>query len=647
MRFIFIYSLIFIYFFKGASVRADLSAQIADRVTVEQDLQLILQESKLPNGLIQLGKVTFLPSGGNHVVADCSKPGVMRLNIYAEKQEWSSTFYWGIHHLGFLFPHPRMQLNPGAQQLMGHCGQTWGWQPRFLQRGFHLHTEHPNEWVKGFLEGDREIAVDFIRWLARNEQNIFEVVLLRDISKENLSRFFDFPFHLAHNFGILNGISVSIEMQQQKSAHLVDPRVFETFFWPKHSLDQKLKEILLSIHEYVQVHPIDFDFMSVDMGTTEFTHPSFDSELQLIEGIRKSLELYQKTLFVKVHASMNQFDPSYGQLNFNFLPGLADPRVGVLPHTLMFYGLSDEKAPMYGRKNFSDMLDFMVKQAPIRPTWYYPETSYWVGLDQDIPLLLTDYLLARSTDMDLAQSAGVQGHLTFTSGQGLGYWLFDWTVTLLSSQEYAHDPLIGIKLLGESEEVWQREVDFQHRFFKKNGMISMLDSANLMDELPRPFQEKVHSRHTIPELSRDRRILEAEISQLEVAAEVIPDVSAIRFPELRELLRVTHLRIHHALAIRQALFHLRDDEKEIYLTQAYEFRNHALGIMAALVIDYNPYPSAHVFDEFLPNPTSYAFGYLWPARVLHFWEREEKMISEENFDSPFFMNIFNPFSIIF
>ena len=41
-------------------------------------------------------------------------------------------------------------------------------------------------------------------------------------------------------------------------------------------------------------------------------------------------------------------------LNFNYLPIYADPRLGIMPHTVQFYSY-DDPAPTYGNANFSGM----------------------------------------------------------------------------------------------------------------------------------------------------------------------------------------------------------------------------------------------------------------------------------------------------
>ena len=120
------------------------------------------------------------------------------------------------------------------------------------------------------------------------------------------------------------------------------------------------------------------------------------------------------------------------------------------------------------------MKEFLLRENGRRPVWYYPETSYFVAMDIDVPLLLTDYLVARSRDLDLLEANRVPGQVTSTTGQELGYWLMDWTTALMVNSEYRGEPWIGLKLLGEDVAAWKKVIEFQTRYFKERGLISML-----------------------------------------------------------------------------------------------------------------------------------------------------------------------------
>lgn len=91
---------------------------------------------------------------------------------------------------------------------------------------------------------------------------------------------------------------------------------------------------------------------------------------------------------------------------------------------------------MYGQRNFSEMHAYMLYEAAAgrREVHFYPETSYWVNVDIDVPLLLPTYaerrlhdlrVLAHEEDRGRAGGRRIAGNLIFDSGWEWGYWLSD------------------------------------------------------------------------------------------------------------------------------------------------------------------------------------------------------------------------------
>lgn len=77
------------------------------------------------------------------------------------------------------------------------------------------------------------------------------------------------------------------------------------------------------------------------------------------------------------------------------------------------------------------MFDFMFQQAGKRNVMYYPETSYWVNFDIQVPLFLPLYALNRLRDLRLIgyreekEKVAINGQYIFDSGWEWGYWLQD------------------------------------------------------------------------------------------------------------------------------------------------------------------------------------------------------------------------------
>ncbi len=554
-----------------------------------------------------------------------------KLQVTSVPHEKTSTLYHGLFQLGFLFPHPRWQISPSLDKAQLACGKTFTWRPAFPYRGFHLHTLHPNEWVQGFLEGQTDIAMDYVRWLARNRQNIVDVSIMRPKWEGQMASL-KAPFALAKALGISRGVSLGAALQQQNSFRLIPLFSAVSGIGDEKHLRKNIKKLNDNL---------DYDFMTMEIGTSEFTSTDYEKSLNWMNITAAELSKEGKKLFTKNHVSTNQVSKKWG--NFNLLPRYASQDVGLLPHTVMFYGLYDENAPMYGNKNFAHMLKFIQEENDKRDIWYYPETSYWVFMDQDAPLLLTDYLKVRAKDMEGLYPEKIEGHFNFTSGQEMGYWLFDWNVALNADLDMEFSPLSALKLLGEDLNLWESILDYQNEHFKEKSLISIISFSNLQDEISK---HRIHHRNTLKEVFRSSLIREDEIQRLEAAIAQSPDVSGVKNEELRLLLEVTNLRLHHALEVRKSMrFKKKSSDRALALKAAESFRMEAQTRVNVITKSHSRYPTARLFD-WRSDITSYSFGSLWTAATLHHWKREERMITRENFN-PFFDNIVNFMDIIF
>lgn len=609
----------------------DLTARVANPKIIQEDLLLILNKGKLSPNTISFSRNTKSLSNNNHVSFSCNQNRI-HLEINSTNEEWSSTLYFGLQKMGFLFPHPRVQITPKLDSMMSLCGQIFKFDPAFQFRGFHLHTMHPNEWMIGFLMGKSNAAEEIVRWHARNGQNVMTVHLLRQkmsVIKKNVTE----NIKLAQDLGISFGFSIGFALNQQKSYKLIPLLSSLTGIGDKAYIKKNLNKL---------IKELPFDFLSMDAGTSEFTSVNYKRALSWMELASEILQKNDKKLFMKIHVSSNQTHPTYG--NFNYLPKFTKTQIGILPHTVMFYSLYDEKVPMYGNKNFHELREFTKSQNKLRSTWYFPESSYWIAMDMDVPLLLTDYLIARAEDMKELSKENIEGHLTFTSGHENGYWLFDWTIALNTHKGYNFDPQIALKLLGEDSSCWENHLNYQNEFFKKKMLISILSAPNLQDEVV--SKHKIHERNLVRELYVKNDELIKELALLNSAFDQIPDTSCIQHEELKLLLDITYGRIKHALLTRNAIKEGFDRTSKMnFIRQAEEVRNYHTTSMSQIIEYHQKYKELNLYERF-SNPTSYSFGYLWPSKNLHFWKVEEERIRRDRLD-PFFMNIYNFWRIIF
>lgn len=586
-----------------------------------EDFKLILKES----GISKKIELSFKEASDAKISFSCRKDQWI-FDIKAPSREMTSAFYKAVRELGFLFPHPRRQISPTLKSIEQKCGKSWNWKPTLPWRGFHLHTLHPNEWVAGFLMNRPEIADATVRWLARNQQNNFDLSLLV-MPHEDIIRQLRPQFELARKFQIQTGVSLGIALNQQNSYKLLS--LWDSYFgW---SSDQLIEE---GINKLTNALPLSF--MTLEAGTSEFTPTDFDKSIRWLNLCGTIFKKKNMVHFTKVHVSSNQHSKKWG--NYNFLPQYTNNHVGILPHTVMFYGITDPKAPMYGNKDFHKIRDFMLQEKDKRPTWYYPETSYWVAMDVDVPLFLTDYLRTRALDTKFLHDHKIDGQFNFSSGHALGYWIIDWNLTLLTDADYNFDPLIGMKLLGEDKTKWQKILDYQKDWYKDRGLIALLSSANLQDELSETH--RIHDRFTMKQLSKNPEQTKKEIALLKESLLAYPDINFVKDQEIKTLLTVNQMRHAHALAIREALI----GEKEKHIEIAASIREEAKLLIKSLEPMKTNYPDVPIFKEW-KNPTAYQFGYVYPAATLYFWEREERQIREDSY-FPFWGNMYDVIDIV-
>lgn len=357
--------------------------------------------------------------------------------------------YAYLQHLGYRFWHPLVPVIPSRLRLAElNTFSTALAAPYLSKRGFTPHTMHPIELshvLNGWgLNGPEDLAgwqamlpqwEAYLEWLVAHRQNKVDWVLLEKARWKTFSRSTERQRRLrvlvdmAHDWGIQVGVDAPFALQQQNGWRLLpDPTLPLPAAYA--AIEQSLDYLMGA----------NFDFVTTEMGATEFSNGGAEQMLQWLNHATDYLnQRYHKSFSTKVHISSGQeasgyVDPETGQpLNFNFLPLYADPRLGVYPHTVQIYAL-DDPAPTYGRDNFEEMLRFMSlvtaanqgKKNP-RAMYWYPETAYWVNYDNHVPLFLPVYAHRRLHDLHLIEQhkIGLTGQMVFTSGWSWGYWLND------------------------------------------------------------------------------------------------------------------------------------------------------------------------------------------------------------------------------
>lgn len=354
-----------------------------------------------------------------------------------------------LEQLGFDFLHPLAPTRPPELTWPDAIDRTEA--PYWPIRGLQLHTMHPLE-LTDLLNGWGPKGPDdaagweamlpewdsYLEWALANRQNRTHWLLLSSDSwqafadgSERQARLSTLVDH-AHEFGVWIGIDTPIVLQQQHTWRLI-PKTGE--------LADEVEQLEARVDYLIAA---GFDYLATESGTTEFTSPDDQRMVAWMDALAKHLDEAHdgRRPLIKIHASTGQtvdhyVDPDTMEpLNFNFLPHYADPRLGVMPHTVQHYGLTD-LAPTYGNTDFGYMREFLQEEAGARQVVWHPETAYWVSFDVDVPLFLPIYAERRLSDLRLlagdelagkmgrGEHAGARmdGQITFSSGWEWSYWL--------------------------------------------------------------------------------------------------------------------------------------------------------------------------------------------------------------------------------
>lgn len=603
------------------------------------------------------------------------------LNLSSNSFKGISNGLYGLlqEQLGFHFYHPKNTIIPELNNWPLTENFDWKARAKFDKMGFHLHTMHPLELTEALLDADSENGKkdikEYIDWLARNQQNYFEFNLLESIDRKIWIDYIKEITNYAKSRGIQIGIDISLNMIQQKAFALYKNFPF--------SFQSKKEQIKRNIEFLSQAN---FDYYSVEFSSTEFTPGNRNKRRKLQLYVAELLKSKNAKLLGREHVVQKDrmlSGKKQIELELSEEEEALDKERGLLVHTVMFYSLSDDKAPVYGNKNLKHMLEVFNSESKKRETWYYPESAYWITFDNSVPMTLLPYLSARLSDINLMDSLGAIGHVTFSSGWEWGYWLTDWSIARwcweheINETRIQNEALQYASLIIQDDEVsnqLNQLLDLQEKYIKDKELIRYLSPLTFSDELPRniiniqlqprpiytnryiekralPYQLDTICKNAINglnEFSTDSDniliLMDSSISSLE--NENAKNISR----ELYNGLLMTSYRAKHKAQTLSYLVEKREAGiKKIKLTdfsridQASKIRDEALLTVKNQEKFYR-YPPNTLTEKYKSH-TAYNFGYLYTVGNLHYWKREEEQIRKSNY-SPFFMNIMNVWKIL-
>lgn len=593
------------------------------------------------------------------------------LRLQAQSAEGVACGLYGLlqNKLGFRFHHPRESVIPEYKGWPLPGQFTFSGRPRFEKTGFHLHNMHPIELTEQLLDPDYPDAFEdvtrYIDWLARNGQNTLQFVLLRGIDRER------WPVHAArmveyaHRRGVFCGVQISLSMLQQQAFQAITLlRLYPSY---TRQVDDSLAWLFRAPWDFISLEPT----MGEHLPLLGRLVPEVQTHLE-----RQVAERYHSLLLLGTHVIGGADAPREPRLDGS----------GILVHSVMCYSVTEANAPVYGNRNQRFMLRTAQKEQPRRETWYWPESSYWVGFDTPVPLLLLPYLDARRQDIDTMAGLRLQGHLTFTSGWEWGYWLIDWSIARWSweyrdiqtvRQSNSLTPLSELMPDPRLQPLFKEALRLQNLYLKERDLMRFMAAATPFSELPHPFDKpfqpapefhysklfKSSSQREVElRLSRPIRELEEYAREMGILSQRMKSILsedsgrganpavAMRMKLARELSRalaVSSLRAsHRALTLRALSARVAErtaerghngDSAELLL-KARLVRQQALVLVKQQESGYR-YPLSLLAGR-RDSMTAYPFGYLYPAGRLFFWEREEQQVERGRFD-PLFMNLWD------
>lgn len=293
--------------------------------------------------------------------------------------------------------------------------------PDFALRGFHEHTQHPTVASDIFLrpdfEGGREAVSRQLRWLARNRQNILTVHFLSTVDLNTWTPFMADIADEARGLGIAMGVVIGFTDQQQHAFRLVRADLRDDQgqpIPPEQQIRDGLDRVLAS----------GIDHVVFQIGTSEFTAPDPAITVAWLDAAVDHIvsKHPRVTPHAWIHITCNLLTAE-GK-DFFHTPLLADPALGAWVHTTMFYTLRDP-APVYDCEDFTHQLDFLAQAQGQREQTFFPESAWWLGFDNNVPLLLPITGVSRERDIADVRTFGATGHVTFTTGREHLYWMYD------------------------------------------------------------------------------------------------------------------------------------------------------------------------------------------------------------------------------
>ncbi|MGC6418375.1 MAG: hypothetical protein ACON3Z_14730 [Bradymonadia bacterium] len=555
--------------------------------------------------------------------------------------------------LGTRYIHPEQTVYPSDVSVrLPHYESLVIDEPHFEVRGFHEHTQHPivmsDYLLRPGQDSFRQGVSRYLLWLARNRQNQLTFHMLNTVDLDAWIPYMQGITAEASELGISVGMVIGFVDQQQNAFRLVKPEQMDSAGGqptpPELQITQKLDRLAST----------GVTLIGFQIGTSEFTKPDENIMLRWLNLATEHLAVMHPEIspYAWIHTTCGLDRETGAGGPYYHLPLEADERLGAFVHTTMYYDL-ENPAPVYDCENFHHQRRFFDAADGQRELVYFPETAWWLGFDNNLPMITPIVGRSRQYDVDtVLPTYTVRGHVTFTTGREWTYWQYDhylmqltWTGTTtwngyldwIAPIYGANGPTITRALKDWTDRQWK---DFYERdpdiYFYLAGELPQDELGTSAGIIARPTKPSFRS---IVELSAEafsewQRGPLAHLKDMESAygeiLSALPDTAASDLVrEMLTALSVSHLRISHTLALFEGVVYVRDGNESLARSQL----EHARGITrrvsdeVAFMEGIYRYPIELLATDKQDSLTTYPYGYLAETRSTFFWSRRDEQLA--------------------
>ncbi|MCB9737321.1 MAG: hypothetical protein H6745_32470 [Deltaproteobacteria bacterium] len=520
--------------------------------------------------------------------------------------------------------------------------------PAFARRGYHHHTQHPIVASDVLLRpGDpsrRELASHLIRWMARNRQNTLSFHMLKTVDLAAWAPYMADIAAEAGAHGVEVGCVLSFVDQQQNNFRLVEPT---SELDAPAQIAANLDRVLAG----------GLRFVTFQIGTSEFTKPDDDAVVTWLDAamahLRERWPGVRAGAWIHIPCDLLADDGGY----FYHLPLRADLGVAGWVHTTMFYAFG-RPAPVYSCEDFDHQLEFVAAaEQQGREQVFLPETAWWLGFDDNLPLALP--ITGRSREEDIARfTAGaaphaVTGHVTFTTGREWTYWQYDhyltratWDASLTWDQYVAWlAPVYGARAEAVKTAVKAFTDRQVHDLYDTDALLvfylagelpqdELGEAAGILARRPKlsfqkvlAFDDDAHAAWLAGDIANLGAMRDAYAAI--VAAMPAPDPGEALYAEQYRVFDLFVKRIEQTLALYAGVDAARAGDRPLAEAKLAEAEAITADVMAEIHAEEAHYRDAAelLYEEKPESLTSYPFGYLWETHTGYFWTRRNEQLA--------------------